>query len=231
MKESSLANNTALSSPEELLKVASEAAREHQPDKMLEALAASGFIDGLTRRLKGKWGRLPRIEIEECVAKAIDKVYEAITQGRSIRNLGAWLWKAADNLANDCWRDDYSHRAGGRENLENLASDNSSPPTIEERLHREELAQFRRDEAIRLARRLLPRIGQGQIIKVMELVIDAVEQGIPDLTSVDIGNALGITSNAARTLRKRGFERLRREARREGIEYPEHLALDEKQDN
>lgn len=219
--ETDSTDQPALANPDDLLAVARHAAESHQPDRMIEALVASGFLDGLVRRLEAKWGQLPRMDIEDAVAKAVDGAYEAITQGRAIRSLGAWLWKAADNQANDRWRDDHSLRAAGDGDIDGIPGD--PPQTDTERLHQEELADHRRSEAIRLARRLLPRIGQGQVVSVMELVIDAVEQGVPDLSPADIGDALGISSDAARTLLGRGFSRLRREAIREGIAFPDDL--------
>ena len=214
---------------DDLLQVARKAAEDRQPDRMIEALAASGFLDGLTRRLEAKWSQVPRTDIEECVSGAVDGAYDAITRNRPIRNLGAWLWKAADNQANDCWRDDYSLRASKEGDLENI--EGNVELSDEERVHQEDLADYRRGEAIRLARSLLPRIGQGQIVSVMELVIDAVEQGIPDLAPADIGEALGISPDAARTLLGRGFSRLRREAQREGITFPEDLPGSEHADD
>ena len=201
--------------------VARHAAENHQPDRMVEALAASGFLDGLVRRLESKWGKLPRMDIEESVAKAVDSAYDAVTQGRSIRSLGAWLWKAADNQANHRWKDDHSFRTADDVDINEIPDD--AAQTDGGRLYREELADYRRAEAIRLACRLLPRIGQGQVVDVMQLVVDAVEQGVPDLSPADIGDALGISTDAARTLLRRGFDRLRREARREGITFPDDL--------
>lgn len=207
--------------PEDLFEIARRAAANKQPDVMIEALAGSGFLDGLVRRLEVKWDALPRSEIEECVAQAVDSAYAAIAARRKVANLGGWLWKAADNTANDSWRNDYAHRTSNEAGLGHLVGEEHLSDT--ERVDQDQQAEFRRGEAIRLARSLLPRIGQGQIINVMELVIDAVEQGVPDLSPADIGEAIGITPDAARTLLNRGFSRLRREARCEGIELPEDL--------
>lgn len=208
-------------SPDDLFEVARKAAKEGQPDRMIEALAVSGFLDGLVRQLGAKWSGLPNSEVEDCIALAVDGAYDAIRSDRRVSNLGAWLWKTADNHATDRWRKDYSQRtqsAGGFQDLR--AHERLSD---EERGHQDALADHRRGEAIRLARQLLPRIGEGQVIGVMGLVIDAVEQGVPDLSPADIGDALGITQDAARTLLGRGFTRLRREACKEGIELPEDL--------
>ena len=85
------------------------------------------------------WGQLPRmVDIEDTVAKAVDGAYDALTQGRAIRSLGAWLWKAADNQANDRWRDDHSLRAAGDGDIDGIPGE--MPLTDAERLDREELA-------------------------------------------------------------------------------------------
>jgi hypothetical protein len=69
----------------------------------------------------------------------------------------------------------------------------------------------------------LPRIGEGQVVDVMELVIDAAAHGLPDLPAAEIADALGIGEGAARKLVSRGLQRLRREAERAGVEMPEDL--------
>jgi len=216
-------------SPDDLFEVARRAAEDRQPDRMIEALAASGFLDGLVRRLDVKWDHLPRAEIEECVAQAVDGAYDAIANNRRVRNLCAWLWKAADNQATDRWQRDYALRSPNDAGFEDMPRDEHLSDG--ERARLDELADYRHGEAIRLARGLLPRIGQGQVVSVMELVIDAVEQGVPDLSPADIGDTLGISPDAARALLGRGFSRLRREARREGIEFPEDLPGSEHTDD
>src|SRR5688572_17625317 len=85
---------------DELLLIAQAEAQAGRPVGMLEALGRSGFLDGLVRRLERQWaGRLPRPEIEECVGAAVDSAYHAVSNGRHVANLGAWLWKAAANIA------------------------------------------------------------------------------------------------------------------------------------
>ena len=222
--------NTVLSPLDVLMQDALQAAKEHRPDRMLEALAMSGFLDGLTRRLDAKWEQMHRMDVEDCVAKAVDEAYNAISQGRKIRNLGGWLWKAANNKSHDLWKKDFEYRESNFRDLDGIAGANEPTLTDEERENRDNVDQFRREEAIRLARRLLPKIGKGQVVSVMELVIEAVEQGVPDLSTTDIGDTLGISTDAARTLLGRGFNRLYRVAREEGITLPEDLENVNQQD-
>ena len=220
----SLPQKTEPDSKEMLMEEAHRAAENHQPDRMLEALAISGFLDGLVRQLDKRWDRMDRMDIEDCVARAVDEAYDAITKKRKISNLRAWLWKATYNKLNDLWRKQYSLRVtNDHTGIEGLASNCESSETEEERQRRDEIAQNRRAEAIRLARSLLPKIGKGQVVSVMELMIDAVEHDVPDMSPADIGDTLGITADAARTLIGRGFKRLHRAARDAGITLPEDV--------
>jgi len=200
-----------------LLDRAREAAEARHLDRMLEALTASGFLDGLTTRLRRHWsGRVPEAEIDTCVAVAVDAAYEAVVQGKTIRNLGAWIWKAAANKICDRWDCDYQRRAP-------LDTDLLPAPSEDQDSHSAQLAEYRRAEAIRLARSLLPRIGQGQVVDVMAVLIDAVEHGVEDLPAGAIGETLGLSSGSVRQLLSRGLERLKRAAREAGIALPEEI--------
>lgn len=81
----------------------------------------------------------------------------------------------------------------------------------------------RRKETIRVAQELLPKIGEGRIRDVMELIIDAAINEIPDLPASSIAESLGISSDAARSLTSRGLTRFRRLAEQEGANLPKNL--------
>ena len=220
MSQATQKKNFASLSANELFEIAKKAAAAKKPDEMIQALAASLFLDGLVLRLSNRWKRLPRSEIEECVARAVDNAYAYLAEKRHIANLGGWLYKVADNLAHDMWDKDYKHRTEDSEAvLSHIPSEDRLPDA--ERLRQDDIAESSKAEVIRLARELLPEIGHGQIVQVMELLIDAVEQDIPDLPPKDIADTLGITPAAARALLSRGFDRLARRARKRGIEIPE----------
>ena len=203
-----------------LLQKAQSALNRGDVVDMLTALAASGFLDGLTRRLQAEWGgSLPPADIDECIAQAVDAAWGAARKGQKVANIGGWLWKVARNLANDKWRDDYALRG----NLDDAA--HSVDPDLDEpQSHlRGQIEDARRREAIRIARELLPRLGEGLVVDVMEVVVDAVEAELPDLPASSIGEAVGISAHTARTLVPRGFTRLRRLAEQEGYEMPTEL--------
>lgn len=203
-----------------LLARAQQAANQGDVVGMLSALVESRYLDGLVRRLQRKWGTLPWTEVDDCIARSVDAACDAVHKNRSIRNLGAWLWKAADNTAHDRWTSDYAHREDLDERWPEVADPNETAQKREE--HRR-LREARLRKAVRVARELLPRIGEGQIRDVMELFIDALEDGLPDLPASEIADSLGISTDAARKLVSRGLGRLERLADEEGVEMPTDL--------
>ncbi|MBU1211046.1 MAG: hypothetical protein KJ587_07220 [Alphaproteobacteria bacterium] len=218
-----MASSTNTPDARALLQKAGEAAAKRDPAGMLEALFESRFTDGLSRRLQKQWGnRIPRTELDDCVALAIDAAYDAATRGKGARDLGAWLWKVANNTASDRWTNEYRNRDAYFGGFPEVPAHPHEDAT--ERKASDELAEYRRREALRLAREMLPRIGTGQVVNVMEIVIDAAEQGVPDLPASTVAEALGITEAAARTLVSRGLSRLRREAERAGVQFPEEIS-------
>ena len=204
-----------------LLQRAQEAVNTGEPLKMLEALTASGYLGGLRRRLQKQWDALPSSEVDECIAQAVDAAFAAVSQGRRISMLGGWLWKAAQNIADDRWRSDYSRRQDFDRALHQAQMEPSE--TLGEVAERQALREARRKEAIRVARELLPRIGQGQVVPVMEILVDAVANQLPDLPASSIAEQVGISEDAARTLVSRGLRRLRRLAEQEGVSVPMSL--------
>lgn len=206
-----------------LLSKAQAAAAAKDALGMVEALYASGYLAGLKRMLQSKWSKLPAADIDDSVAEAVEGAYVAVSMRRKVGNLGAWLWKAADNIANDRWnRDHVQMREIDDE------SDRAGEPEVhpDERRHADALAEHRRTEAVRLARQLLGAVGHGQVRDVMELVIEAVEAGEPDLSPEVVADTLGIGRDAARALMSRGLDRLKTAARAQGIELPEEIPSD-----
>ena len=218
MREEGMQVNNAAT----LLERAQEAANRGDVLAMLETLTASGYLDGLTRRLQKKWsGSLPWSVVDDCIAQSVDAACAAVSHGRSIRSLGAWLWKSADRIANDRWRLDHGRRA--RFGDDTVPADPAGVEIDRERERRQELQEARHNRAVRIARELLPQVGDGQVRDVMELVIDAAEDRLPDLPASMIADALGISDSAARALASRGLKRLRRLAAQQGIEAPTEL--------
>lgn len=212
-----------------LLTQAQQAATRGDAHGMIEALAASGYLDGLVGRLTARWGKqIGPAELTDIVADSVDKAFEAITHGKPVTNLGGWLLKVAENAANDRWKQHHKGRVDVAEIDGNYRR--PAPITDSERTAIDGHADRCRDEAVAIARRLLPKVGEGQIREVMALVIDAVEQGVPDLPAAQIAATLSIGEDSVRTLLSRGFRRLRRAAADEGVAWPDDLELEEPDD-
>ena len=197
----------------EQLRLAESAAMRGDALGTIDALARSSFLDGLTRRIQARWSSLPPHEVDNCVAAAVDDVFDLISKGKSVKNLGGLLYNIVLRRASDRWADDYRLRGSG------LPSDHS-PAVVEEspkaRAERDARADARRTTAVRLARAMLPRIGQGQVIAVMEVLIDAVAQGDPDLTAEGVAEVVGISPASTRSLMSRGLKRMRELAEQDG---------------
>lgn len=207
----------------ELLGAAQDALNQGDIVGMLSALIESGYLDGIRRRLQREWrNSLPLEELDLCVAHAVDSACSAAGSGRRVRNLGPWLWKAAENTARDRWSLDFAHRAELDETVRRTEGEVRETDT--ERAERLDLAEVRRKKAVQIARELLPRIGRGQILNVMELVIQAVEDQRHDLPASSIAETLDISPKAVRSLVSRGLRRLRRLAEEEGVEFPMALS-------
>ena len=208
-----------------LLVKAQAAAKAKDALGMVVALHASGFLAGLKRMIQRKWSKLPAADVDDSVADAVESAYTTVSGGRRVGDLGAWLWKAADNVANDRWERDH---AVVRE-LDDAAGATAAPETTadaDERQRLDALAEHRRAEVIRLARQLLAAVGHGQVREVMELVIDAVEAGEPDLPPEVVADTLAISRDAARALMSRGLARLKAAARAQGLELPDEIPAD-----
>lgn len=182
-----------------------------------------GLIDGLRRELvRYVRAKLPfeseRGEFaESVVAEAFDQLFESYHKGRNIREPRAWLYKVV-------W-------ATAQKRLQQAESLRDNAITIESILHatpesRAVVAAHERSHAARVkaalthAQRLLPRIGRGQVLQVMTVFLEAVELDVPDFPPSAIADTVGISEAQARTLLHRGLTRLRREAKRDGIELP-----------
>ena len=187
---------------------------------MLEALTSSSFLDGLVRQLADQYDPLPRHEVETCVAEAVDQFFSAVRSGRRVTNPGGWLWKVAWNMARDTWLREYS----GRESLDEDCAPAADDENLYDRATAEDRLDRLRKEALQHARALAPQIGQGQVVEVLQLLLDAVAQGLPDLPAKDVAETLGIEEAAARSLMSRALQRLERAARTAGITLPDDLA-------
>lgn len=199
---------------------AKEAAKHGNPIEMIEALYKSKYLDGLAFRFSQTWNnKIPEIEIEQCIALAVDKTYDKLKNSGSIHHLSTWLYKVANNELVNSWRKDYQYRYEGSLNDE-LSSTMNSQDDSE---YDTEGNEKSRTEALKIAREIVPTLGQENIVSVMTLILDAIEADIVDLPASQIAETLNLEEATVRKLKQRGFERLTEAA----IEKGYHLNTEE----
>lgn len=205
-RQSADASSAAVS---DSLRVAAEAVEEGDPWRAVEALWRSPVLDGVVRRIRGRWPWMPEDDVNLATGEAFEAFHTAILAGDTIRDPVHWLSRVARNRAAQIMR----------ERAREVPHD---PSRISEQEHGGEpeailAADERRSRAVAHARRLLPRLGQANVQAVMEVVIEAVERQVPSLSVVDIAQTLGQSQQTVKVWYWRGFERLRRLAAEEGL--------------
>src|SRR2546427_10544020 len=172
--------NTDGPSQREYLAEAQRAAAAGDPLAMVDALYASGFLDGLVRKVQRAW---PGIDADVAVAEAVEALYTEIADGERILNLGAVLFKVASFKASDEARKreraDATSRAAAQLEV-------PPEPTAEQLDERD----ARRAKALQPARSLLPEIGTGNVLRGMSYVVDAVAQPLVDGPEDEMRGAL-----------------------------------------
>ena len=196
------------------LQKARDAAKAGNPMGMVEALYLSHTLDGILRRLQAKWPHIVPDELDFAVADAVDVLYQAIGRGEKMFDIVSYLWKVADRNASDYHQLRQREMTRAPADME-LIPDEHQEPTDE--VTQEIMREERRRQAIALARNLLPRLGQQNAQSVMGYIIDAAEADRQHVPNAEIAEALGLNSDTVRACLSRGFRRLKRIAREEGI--------------
>jgi DNA-directed RNA polymerase specialized sigma24 family protein len=205
---------------QQALQRAKEAARAKDATGMLEALAESGIMDGLRRRLDfSDWGNLiHHIDRDEIVGKAVDEFYRRLTNGEEIAHVSGWFTKVVKNKAAEFYRE-RQDEPGELSELDaaGVPARPQNRPRSQTEEEREGERDARRKRGLELARGLLPELSVSMNIKrVMAYIFDAVEQRVEDLQPIDIARALGLNPDSVRKWIERGFERLAARAREKG---------------
>lgn len=199
------------------------------PDDLLEPLWelwSERYVDGLRHRLSNalqrNWrdSQFSRDFVDDCVSEALLDTANALLAGRQIQNLRAYALKSADRKLSRA----LSHQRVLRDHERHVAV-RLHPPPVEEpvaegRARRE---AFALSHALMVARELLPSVGTGRVIEVLEVFLDAVEQGVPDLPASTVADTLGLSPSEVRSLLHRGLTRLRRAAVERGVTLPKAL--------
>ena len=196
------------------LEMAKDAASRKDATSFLRCLHESGFMAGAKLRLRDKYsGKFDNEKTHEILTVAADKFYEAIAGGRKILYPGSYLWKTVDNMALDICRAEVDFFSIEEADAKGeLVPYNRKEATTYKESDEDDDDNRRREKGIEIARSLLPKIGSDNVQKVMEYIINAVEEGVEDLANKEISEALGLSEESIRKWKQRGFERLKRAA-------------------
>lgn len=196
------------------IQVAVAAARARDAGTYFAELAASHVLDGVSRFIERRWPRADPESVYEAVSFAADRLYEVSSDGESPQNAVGYVWGVARNRMLKLHR---MRRAQTDEIPDREAAPDFSEPEEETPL------EHSVDEALRIARQLIPRLGQGGIQAVMTVVFDAIERGDQYIENERIAAISGLSLESVRRSKSRGWERLEREARKAGLALPEEL--------
>jgi len=226
-------SSSAEDTENDFLLEANEAALAGDPIGMLTALYKSHVLDGLCRRLAASWNVIAFEDVQLLVAEAVDVLYQKVRSGEKIRRITPFLLKVAGRRAYDFHEKHRRIEAMDPADLESAAAaaarqgssagaEQASPATtrVVDSLDFEETRRI----ALRIARGLLPRLGQQRLQDVMAYILDAIEAGREDISNEEIEEALGLSSGTVRTAKSRGFSRLSRIAKEEKL-LPEEFDL------
>ncbi|MEO1009563.1 MAG: sigma-70 family RNA polymerase sigma factor [Planctomycetota bacterium] len=188
---------------------AAKAAIAGQPGQMLVELRAAGFLDAAAKTLRGKHPALDHDQVDASIAEGIDETYRRCRSAGQIRNFTAYIWKVAHHKCS----------ARARVVARESSLEHTPPPQAPGSGIPESEAEDRESlrEGLRVARSLIPRLGQENVVTVMTLLLEAVESGVFYVSAADISDATGLSENTVRQCLSRGRRRLRELARQQGF--------------
>jgi DNA-directed RNA polymerase specialized sigma24 family protein len=171
---------------------------------MLAHLQRANVLAGVKIAFRRKWADLPDEEIDDILGRGVDALFQKVNRGDQVENPVGYLLQVMHHEAHDytarqekivpldAWREE-AHPSGAQ---------STSPD---------------RSAALRLARDILPRLGQHNVQTVMAYIFDAVEAGRSNVTSTEIASATCLTEDSVRQCRSRGFRRLERIAQEDQV--------------
>jgi hypothetical protein len=141
-----------------LLEDARAAAASGEVKAMLEALHQAGVTDGLVRQLRAHWPSLHETDADFIIGEAVDAFYTAVRGGKTVTNVVAYIWKAADHMASDHHARRQREGAGSLEDAPGTLDQGLAVVAGDTRPAEDADQERRRPQALAHARRLLPRL-------------------------------------------------------------------------
>jgi len=207
------------------LEEATRLAAAGDADRAIRAVLDSGYPN---RLVKGRVlaDRYTRVSVEvraEAVAEGVASLHSAIGRGTPVTRPGGYVLKVADRICADEQRRQEQQTSTDGLDDRDLLDARAPWADSEDAVVRAR----RRDAALRLARSMLPRLGQQRAQEVMGYLFDEIEAGTVDVPSQRIADALGMPDDVVRQSLSRGFKRLTRLAAEEGLDVQAIDLLDD----
>lgn len=212
-----------------LLAQAKAAGSKGDDKAMVKLLVESRLLGGLHYRLAAKIsGHSGQVcdddDVDDALDLAVTNLFSVLSAGQPINDVGAFLFRAAERRAVDLHRQRQRASVRDPSTLTAVAGEDRS---ILHKLIREDdqklmtgdpdaIAAARRRSGLKIVRRLLPEMKLVRSQQVIEYILDAMANGVEEVPTDHIAEALGITSEAARKARERGFIRLKKLAIKHG---------------
>lgn len=182
---------------------ADKAAREGRAWDSVMHLFIPSVISRMRGRLRGQWGWITEEQVGDAIQEAFVAMYLEIQRGGQIRKSVAWLATVAYRRAADEMRTTEPEQAYDPDDMPL----GGVPDADCERT----AAAFNHFE------RLVGRLTPEGVRRVMEIVVDGMKTGVSTLTNGMIAEILGEHPENVKKWRQRGFEKLGRLAREEGL--------------
>ena len=199
----------------EALSRAQKAASDRNVPLMLQNIYESLLLEGYFKHFKRRYDSVASDDIFDIIGEACYELCVKVSEGTNIKQIQSYLWKIIDRKLSNFNKIQNTMRGG--DTTEHLGQNDIFDP---EGIYEKNKA-LAKTKALSLAKSLIPRLGLSTIQQVMSYVIGAIENGSEALTSEEMGEALGLTSDTVRKSIERGFRRLRK------IVKEEHLVDDD----
>jgi RNA polymerase sigma factor (sigma-70 family) len=187
---------------QELLKKAQESANTGDAKQMFIELSQSTLLEGLARQFSNRYKNLNINDIQDIIADAVTNIYERVLAGNKIASVGSYLWKIVNNEASK--RSTLEYDVEGTEATARIGKVDQGTDYQKMRAEDDQL----REELIRKAESLIPRLGLVNVQNVMKYVFVAIRNGAEDVPAKEIAEALSLKPGNVRQCLKRGFDRL-----------------------
>jgi RNA polymerase sigma factor (sigma-70 family) len=177
---------------------------------MIQDLFDSGLIEAYEGSFGARFTEIDKEDIRDIIATSTDELFRRICAGEDIRNIKTYLWKIIEKTLIEF---DKKRKRTKRLTGNTFDIKDTLPESEDVKGRRAD----QREKMITLVEDMLPRLGQTNAHEVIKYLLGAIRNGVQDITSTQIADALGLTSENVRTSMHRGFKRLARILRDEGL--------------